>query len=144
MSDEGLTTQDRKEIITSGTFLRSYCPHCERGLTEKNQLKLTVVKHNGEKGTLILSPYLNVFNSRSTIEIPDAEEVKDLKCPHCTRSLIVKDQTCPRCNSRIGLIIVAAMSKMIDFHICSKKGCTWHGISAEDLQDIILEDSEEW
>ena len=141
---EDKNRSESKEILTSGTFLRSYCPHCERSLIEKNQLKLTVVMKEGEKGALLLSPYLNVFTSRASINIPDMETVKDLKCPHCTRSLMVKDQNCPRCGSEIAKIKVAAMSKMIDFHICSKKGCTWHGISAEDLQDIILEDSEEW
>ncbi len=135
---------DDKEVLTSGTFLRSYCPHCGRSLIDENQLKLTVVMKEGEKGALLLSPYMNVFTSKSTINIPDMEAAKDLKCPHCTKSLMLKDQTCPRCGSEIAKIKVAAMSKMIDFHICSKKGCTWHGISAEDLQDIILEDSEEW
>lgn len=136
--------KDRKEIIASGTFLRSYCPHCNRGLIENNMLKLTVVKDNKEKGQLLLSPYLNVFLSRSSIDIPDKSVVKDLKCPHCTKSLIQSDQRCPRCNSEIAKIKVAAMSKMIDFFICAKKGCTWHGLSDDDLQDIILEDSPEW
>jgi len=70
--------------------------------------------------------------------------VKDLKCPHCTKSLIQLDQKCPRCNSDVAKLKVAAMSKMIDFFICAKKGCTWHGLSDDDLQDIILEDSPEW
>jgi ssDNA-binding Zn-finger/Zn-ribbon topoisomerase 1 len=141
---EDINGDNTKEVLTSGTFLRSYCPHCERSLIERNQLKLTVVMNGGEKGTLLLSPYLNVFTSRSTINIPELHAADDLKCPHCTKSLMVKDQTCPRCGSEIAKIKVAAMSKMIDFHICSKKGCTWHGISADDLQDMILEDSEEW
>jgi len=144
MSDEDHPHRDRKEIITSGTFLRSYCPHCERGLIEDNKLKLTVVKDSGEKGQLLLSPYLNVFISKSTISIPDKSVVKDLKCPHCTKSLIQRDQRCPRCGSEIAKIKIAAMSKMIDFYICAKKGCVWHGLSDDDIQDIILEDSEEW
>lgn len=135
---------DGKEKIASGTFLRSYCPFCERSLLEGNYLKFTVVRKSGEKGTLLLSPYLNVFDSESDIEIPDAETVKDIKCPHCTKSMMLNDQTCPKCSSELAMIKVAAMSKMVDFHLCSKKGCTWHGLSADDLQDIILEDSEEW
>lgn len=144
MSDLEHPQKDRKEIIASGTFLRSYCPYCERGLIENNKLKLTVLKSNGEKGQLLLSPYLNVFISKSTITIPDRSVVMDLKCPHCTKSLIQRDQRCPKCNSEIAKIKVAAMSKMIDFFICAKKGCIWHGLSDNDIQDIILEDSEEW
>ncbi|MFO8051380.1 MAG: hypothetical protein R6V01_06740 [Thermoplasmatota archaeon] len=135
---------NEKELLSSGTFLRSYCPFCERSLIESNKLKLTVIGKTGRKGTLLLSPYLNVFSSSSSIEIPEMETARDLKCPHCTKSLIVRDQTCPKCGSEIGRLTVAAMSKMIDFYICSKKGCHWHGLSDEDLQDIILEDSEEW
>ena len=33
---------------------------------------------------------------------------------------------------------------LVDFHICSKKGCTWHGLSREDMDDIRLEQSLEW
>jgi hypothetical protein len=33
---------------------------------------------------------------------------------------------------------------MIDFFVCAKKGCTWHGLSKEDLDEIRLEDSMEW
>jgi hypothetical protein len=33
---------------------------------------------------------------------------------------------------------------MIDFFICAKKGCTWHGLNKKDLDDIRLEDSVEW
>lgn len=144
MSDIEHNQRDRREIITTGTFLKSYCPYCERTLIEDNKLKLTIVRNGGEKGQLLLSPYLNVFISKSTISIPDMGVAKDLKCPHCTKSLMVRDQRCPRCNSEIARIKVAAMSKMIDFYICAKKGCTWHGLSDDDIQDIILEDSEEW
>jgi hypothetical protein len=41
-------------------------------------------------------------------------------------------------------INVSAMSRMIDFYFCSRKGCKWHGLSNEDLNFIKLEDSAEW
>ena len=69
--------------------------------------------------------------------------VKDIKCCNCGTSLMEKDMKCPKCGSDVAKILVAAMSKMIDFYICSEKGCTWHGLSNEDLNQIILEDSEE-
>ena len=55
-----------------------------------------------------------------------------------------KRPVCPECGSEVAKISVAALSKMIDFYICSKKGCTWHGLSDNDIKDIMFEDSEEW
>ena len=120
------------------------CPHCKKGLIENNMLKFKIEKDDGKIGYLLLSPYLNVFSHKSTIRLPEKKAVKAIKCWHCESSLIEKDKKCPKCGSEIARISVAAMSKMIDFYICSKKGCTWHGLSDEDLKYIIIEDSEEW
>ncbi len=133
-----------KEIIMSGTYLQSFCPHCKRSLIENNMLKFRIEKDNKEKGYLLLSPYLNIFSHKSTIRLPEKKKVKDIRCWHCDTSLIEKEVRCPLCNSEVAKIAVAAMSKMIDFYICSKKGCTWHGLSDEDLKFIMFEDSEEW
>jgi predicted RNA-binding Zn-ribbon protein involved in translation (DUF1610 family) len=133
-----------KEILESGTYLQSYCPHCRNSLIEHNQLKLKVIDRAGAEGYLMLSPYLNVFTHASTIKLPDNSTVGDIKCWHCDHSLMVPEKACPRCGAEVAMIQVAAMSKMVDFYICSKKGCTWHGISDSDLQKIILEDSREW
>ena len=135
---------DDREIIMSGTYLQSFCPHCKKSLIENNMLKLKIEKDNNEIGYLLLSPYLNVFSHKSTIRLPEKKTVKAIKCWHCDSNLIEKMKKCPKCNSEIARIAVAAMSKMIDFYICSKKGCTWHGLSDEDLKYIIIEDSEEW
>lgn len=137
-------SETEKEIISSGTYLQSFCPHCKKSLIENNLLKLKVEKNNDETGYLFLSPYLNLFTHQSTIKLPEKKAVKSIKCWHCDTKLIVKDKKCPVCNSNIAKISVAAMSKMIDFYICSQKGCTWHGLSDEDLKYIIFEDSEEW
>ena len=133
-----------REIIISGTYLQSFCPHCQKSLIENNMLKFRIEKDNDEKGYLLLSPYLNVFSHKSTIRLPEKKAVKEIKCWHCDSSLIEKERKCPKCGSEIARISVAAMSKMIDFYICSQKGCTWHGLSDEDLKYIIFEDSEEW
>jgi len=37
-----------------------------------------------------------------------------------------------------------ATRRLVDFYICSRKGCTWHGLSQEDMNDIRLEQSMEW
>ncbi|HUT81953.1 MAG TPA: hypothetical protein VMZ29_12185 [Candidatus Bathyarchaeia archaeon] len=132
------------EIIKSGTFLRTYCPHCEESLFEIDAIILKVTKNSGEKGFLKLSPILNVFTNESTFYIPEGEAVKDIQCPHCNTSLLLDDGKCELCGSKIVEISVAALSKIIDFFFCSKKGCRWHGLSKEDIDDIALEDSNEW
>lgn len=140
--EEG-TRQD-KEIIRTGTFLHSYCPHCKNTLIENNMIKFKIARTDGETGYLLLSPYLNIFTTESTVQIPDKTQVNDIRCWHCDTSLIVPDDQCPRCGSHTVKISVAAMSKMVEFFICSQKGCHWHGLSDNDLKQIMLEDSEEW
>lgn len=133
-----------KEIIETGTYLSSYCPHCKKSLMFSEMVKLEVTKENGERGELMLSPYFNVFSSKSTIFLPEEEAVSDISCVHCHKSLVVKEKSCEECGTSIARILVSARTKFIDFYICSKKGCKWHGLSDEDVEDIRLEDSLEW
>lgn len=129
-------------IIESGTFLQSYCPHCRKSLIENDMLKLKII--NGEEGFLLLSPYLNSFTSKSTIFLPEDKAVTDIKCFHCDTSLVDEERNCGSCNSPIAKINVSASTKLIDFYICTKKGCKWHGLSEDDLYSIKLEESDEW
>lgn len=122
--------EENKEIIKSGTFLWAYCPHCKKSLIKDEMLWLKVV--NGDEGDLMLSPYLNVFSSKSTIYLPEDKEIHDLKCPHCGVSFIVKDDQCDECGAPTAKIMVSASTKMIEFFVCSRKGCRWHGLSDED------------
>jgi len=133
---------EEAEIIESGTFLQSYCPHCRKSLIENDMLKLKII--NGEEGYLLLSPYLNSFTSKSTIFLPEEKAVRDIKCYHCDTSLVETDKGCGKCDSPTAKINVSARSKLIDFYICTKKGCRWHGLSEEDLYSIKLEESDEW
>jgi hypothetical protein len=133
---------EREEIIDSGTFLQSYCPHCRNSLIENDMLKLKII--NGEEGYLLLSPYLNSFTSKSTIFLPEDKAVSDIKCFHCDTSLVEKEKSCGKCNSPIAKINVSASTKLINFYICTKKGCRWHGLSEDDLYSIKLEESDEW
>lgn len=132
---------ETKEIIKSGTFLQAYCPHCRKSLIEDNMLKLKIT--NGKTGYLMLSPYLNVFTSKSSIFLPEDKIIRDIICPHCNKSLIVDDVKCEKCGSPVAKISISARTKFIDFYICTKKGCRWHGLKDEDYNDIILEDSVE-
>lgn len=133
-----------KEIIASGSYLQSYCPHCQHSMNSGGSLLMKVVGQDGREGELHLSPYLNVFTNRSTIEIPHGEEVRDLSCTHCGHSLLEAKNKCGRCGSRTARITLSAMHKLVSFFICMRKGCTWHGLSDKDTELIMLEDSKEW
>jgi ssDNA-binding Zn-finger/Zn-ribbon topoisomerase 1 len=130
------------EIIRTGTFLQAYCPYCKKTMIEDDMLKVKIT--NGEEGLLMLSPYLNVFSSKSTIFLPEDKVVTDLKCIHCDHSLLVDEKVCGFCGSPVARIAIGAQTKLIDFYVCTKKGCKWHGLDQEDLDDIRLEDSLEW
>lgn len=132
------------EILETGTFLHAYCPHCRKSLIESDMLKLKLVNEQSEEGFVLLSPYLNVFSSKSTLFLAEGKPVGDLRCFHCDHTLMVDDRKCDVCESPVGAISISARSKLIDFFICSKKGCRWHGLSEEDLSDIKLDDSLEW
>lgn len=133
---------EESEIIETGTFLQAYCPQCRKSLIENGMLKLKI--SNGEEGDLLLSPYLNVFTTKSTVFLPEDKTVKDLKCPKCKNSLIVHEKECGKCGSPAARILISARTKFIDFYLCTKKGCRWHGLNEEDLYEIKLEDSDEW
>ena len=135
--------EEQVEIMRTGTFLHTYCPHCKKSLIEHGSIKLHI--HRGEeRGFLLLSPYLNVFTSKTTIRIPENEFIGDLYCTHCHKPLMVEGGKCEECGSEIAKVVVSASKRLVDFHICAKKGCRWHGLSKEDLNDIRLEDSLEW
>lgn len=132
------------EIIQSGTFLQTYCPHCHKSLIEDEMIKLKIINEKNEEGYVMLSPYLNVFTSKSTIFLSEDTIARDLICPHCNTSLKVPGSKCELCQSPIAKINISARTKFIDFLICTKKGCRWHGLSDKDLYDIRIEDSLEW
>lgn len=140
--DKVKPVEEDAEILETGTFLQTYCPHCRKSLIENEMLRLKI--SNGEEGELLLSPYLNVFTSKSSIFLPEDKTVKDLKCPHCEKSLISEEKNCGKCGSPAARIVISARTKFIDFYICTKKGCRWHGLNEEDLYEIRIEDSDEW
>lgn len=140
--EKTLQRDEEKEILESGTFLQTYCPHCHKSLIEDDMLKLKI--ENDEKGILMLSPYLNVFTSESTMILPDDKSVDKVSCPHCSKCLIDEERTCDKCGSKVAKVSVSARTKLIDFYLCTKKGCKWHGLTNDDYEDIRLEDSLEW
>ena len=135
--------EEQIEIMRSGTFLQAYCPHCKKSLIEKASIKLKVSR-GGKEGFLMLSPYLNIFTSRSTIRLPEEEIIGDIQCFHCNHPLVISGEECGECGNQVAQVVVGATRRLVDFYICSKKGCTWHGLSREDMDDIRLEQSLEW
>ena len=130
--------------ITSGTYLHSYCPHCQKELTEGNVLKLAVINQAGEKGIVELSPYLNVYERHTDITLPEGEEARDLRCPHCRKSLKVKNKRCGLGDSNVAGFLVGISNVKVPFLICMRIGCPWHAIASEDQDKIILDESDEW
>jgi len=131
------------EIMRTGTFLHTYCPYCKESLIAEGSIKLKIDRGDKE-GFLMLSPYLNIFTSRSTIRITEDEIMANIRCIHCDQSLEISDEECGECGSRVARVLVGAKRKLVDFYICEKKGCTWHGVSREDMNFIRLEQSMEW
>jgi len=137
-----IPVNENTEIIETGTTLHAFCPHCHKSLIDNDMLRLKI--SNDEEGDLYLSPYLNVFTSKSTVFLPENTVAKDLRCFHCDHSLIDEDKNCGKCGSPAARIFITARTKFIDFFICTKKGCRWHGLNEDDLFEIRLEDSNEW
>ena len=135
--------EEQIEIMHTGTFLQTYCPHCKKSMIQEGSIKLKIDRDDKE-GYLMLSPYLNVFTSRSTIRLPEDQIISNIRCFHCDESLEIQDEVCGACGSRIVRLVVGATSRLVNFYICSRKGCTWHGLSREDMDDIRLEQSLEW
>jgi predicted RNA-binding Zn-ribbon protein involved in translation (DUF1610 family) len=144
-SPDGIHEDDAgKEIIESGTYLHTYCPKCKKSLIDKGLVKLKIESESKEPGYVFLSPYLNVFTSKSTVFLKEDRVASKIMCPHCEASLVEPEKTCRECGSPAAKIAVSARTKLIDFYLCSKKGCRWHGLDDNDLHDIELEDSLEW
>ena len=130
--------------LKSGTYLRSTCPHCNGELTKNQILTLEVISPENNTGILELSPYLDSFERKTNIKLPENKEVKDICCPLCHKSLIIKKQRCGVCNSKIAGFLVGTASVKVPFYICTRSGCRWHAISAEDENQILLDNSDEW
>jgi len=134
---------ERKKIRT-GTYLHSYCPMCQKELTEGNILKLEVINQEGEHGFVELSPYLNVYERKTNISLPQGKEAKDLRCPHCHKSLRVKNKRCGLGDGHVASFLVGISNTKVPFLICMRVGCPWHAIAPGDQDKIILDDSDEW
>ena len=123
------------------TYLNTYCPHCHAGFNvEKKDVKQIEFKavYEDEEIDLYLSPYLDVFEIESSVEIKKDGVLDDLLCPHCKKSLLNHDVECGECGSPVGEVIISALSGLIPFFICMRYGCEWHGLTKRDERRIKL------
>ncbi|MFZ4590817.1 MAG: NADPH-dependent glutamate synthase [Ignavibacteria bacterium] len=123
------------------TYLNTYCPHCRNTFNyERKDEKYIVFKsmYKGEEAELKLSPYLDVFDVESSVEVAENDKLDDLICPKCKKSLIVEEPVCGECGSPVAELIITAFSKLMPFFICLKHGCTWHGLSKADENRVKL------
>lgn len=123
------------------TLLHTYCPHCNNSLNvispDKNLLVFNA-KYKGKEIELTLSPYLDVFEVESSVEISEGEVLEDLNCPKCKTSLIDSETSCGECNNTVAKVIISAQSRLIPFFICLQYGCEWHGLTKADERKIKL------
>ena len=132
-----------RTVLKSGSFLSAYCPHCEGSLIDGEMIRLQTLTQEGQVGHLELSPYLNVFERRSDIQLPAGMEVADLKCPACGASLKVAGRSCELGDAHVACLMVGISNVRVPFFFCMREGCTWHQIDPEDEHRIILDESLE-
>ncbi len=143
-SDAYTAPESEKELISCGTYLKCYCPHCNLSLNQGENAVFDIVNSKGEIGEVRLSPYLCIFSRRSSISLPEGQTVEDIICPYCQESLIDTSLVCENCKTPVAKILIAALTKIIPLHICTKVGCRWHGLSEEDEKTIQLDDCNDW
>ena len=127
-------------------FLHAYCPKCSANLIKDNDVQLIAVTKEGEKETLKLSVYLNIYEAehKHSIIVRPEGELEDLKCPQCNHSIIHPTVICDICGSPAAEMSVAAVHTRIPFFFCIEEGCKWDGMSPEDELLLIQDSSREW
>jgi hypothetical protein len=133
-----------RTVLKSGSYLHAFCPSCGTSLMRENMIHLASVAADGRTGWVDLSPYLNVFERRSDIHLPEGQEVAELKCEVCGASLKSEDRPCGYCGSHVASFLIGISNVRVPFYFCMREGCHWHCIDAEDEHRIILDESLEW
>ncbi len=123
------------------TYLSTYCPHCNKSFNVKDKEHDHLMFKGLFKSSdmeLKLSPYLDVFEVESSVEVSQGEVLEDLICPGCKQSLVDHDTHCAECGSQVAKITISAYAKLLPFYICLKHGCEWHGLTKADERTIKL------
>lgn len=133
-------SKHENEGILEGTELSTFCPHCHQALNVFDPAKKQIwvrlnIASEGQTGELLLSPKLGDFERQVTMELWEGRVVDDVSCPHCSNSL-VEQVACEECGSPAARLVVYVQRRLVDFSICTKAGCHWHGISRADQAKI--------
>jgi glutamate synthase (NADPH) small chain len=123
------------------SYLSTYCPHCHNSFNRELHGEKTLhfdANYKSKSIELILSPYLDVFEAKASVDLEDGTILDDLLCPKCKKSLINRETPCGDCGSPVGEVIISVFSKLMPFFICLKHGCEWHGLTKADERKIKL------
>jgi hypothetical protein len=127
-----------REMIQSGTKLECACPHCLHIFTQGEDLVLSIKTPSGQWGELSLSPILNDFRSKATVQMDKGAVAADIACLSCAASLLVHDHPCRLCGAPTARFHVKTSKGPVDFFACSRRQCHWHGLD-ETRKDLDLE-----
>lgn len=142
---QGTKSLMERSHINKDTYLNCWCPHCKQGLNEDGKAVFKIVNQQGEEGISRISPYLNVLERESTINVDDDEELADVRCPHCDVSLIQPDYPCIMDGCKmVKMLASISDSEKLLIIFCVKQSCRWYTMSEEDNELLILKDSYEW
>lgn len=144
-SEQGKHTLIKRTQIKKDTYLHCWCPNCGKGLNEDGKAVFQIVNRRGEVGISRVSPYLNVLDRESTIQVEDDEELADVQCPHCQASFIVPDRRCEKDDCKVMAFHVSVSDSIkLNLIVCVRRTCRWFTMSDEDNERLILRDSHEW
>jgi len=131
--------------INKDTYLSCWCPHCGKALNEDNKAVFKITSNEGEVGISKMSPYLNILDRETTMNVEDHDELADVQCPHCDVSLIVPGEICIQDNCKmLAFNVSVSDSQKLKLILCVRRTCRWYKMSDEDNERLILRDSHEW
>ena len=131
--------------INKDTYLTCWCPHCGKALNEDNKAVFKITSNGGEVGTSKMSPYLNILDRETAMNVEDHDDLADVQCPHCDVSLIAPGEICIQDNCKMMTFNVSVSdSQRLKLLLCVRSTCRWYKMSDEDNERLILRDSHEW
>ena len=131
--------------IRRDTYLHCWCPSCGSSLNEGGKAVFRIVNQRGEEGISRVSPYLNVLDRESTIQVDEDEELANVHCPHCSVSLIEPNRVCKQDKCKMVKFHISVQDSIkLSIIVCVRRSCRWYTMSDEDNERLILRDSHEW
>jgi hypothetical protein len=131
--------------INRDTYLNCWCPSCDAGLNEDGKAVFRIINQKGEEGIRRVSPYLNVLDRVSFLQMGDYEELANVYCPHCNVPLLEPNQACKHDKCKMVKIHISVQDSIkLPITFCVRDSCRWYTMSEEDNERLILRESHEW